>query len=72
MASIKLDRLMAADRYSDCQDTGSFIFIDPQTNDTIALGIIEVIKPANPLAAKANFLVSSNRPRPCAVYRKSR
>jgi bifunctional enzyme CysN/CysC/sulfate adenylyltransferase subunit 1 len=56
MASIKLDRLMAADRYSDCRDTGSFILIDPETNDTIALGIVEGIKPANPGAAKANLL----------------
>jgi sulfate adenylyltransferase large subunit len=55
-ASIKLDRLMAADRYSDCRDTGSFILIDRETNDTIALGIIEVIKPANPGSTKANLL----------------
>jgi uncharacterized membrane protein len=38
---VKLDRVIAADRYLDCRDTGSFILIDPETCDTIALGIIE-------------------------------
>ena len=44
-AVLKLDRVIAADRYVDFRDTGSFILIDPDTGDTIALGIIEALKP---------------------------
>jgi len=44
-AIVKLDRLIAADRYRDVRDTGSFILIDPDTCDTIALGIIEGVRP---------------------------
>jgi sulfate adenylyltransferase subunit 1 (EFTu-like GTPase family) len=29
----ELDRLIAADRYLDRRDTGSFILIDPETGD---------------------------------------
>jgi sulfate adenylyltransferase large subunit len=41
MVIIKLDRVIAADRYLDCRDTGSFILIDPDNCDTVALGLIE-------------------------------
>jgi len=44
-AVMKLDRLVAADRYLDRRDTGSFILIDPDSGDTIALGIVESVKP---------------------------
>ena len=47
-AVMKLDRLVAADRYLDGHDTGGFILIDPDSGDTIALGIVESVKP--PLA----------------------
>jgi sulfate adenylyltransferase large subunit len=53
-ALLKLDRLIAADRYLDCRDTGSFILIDPDTGDTIALGIIEAVKPPTAGGVKAN------------------
>jgi sulfate adenylyltransferase subunit 1 (EFTu-like GTPase family) len=55
-AVIKLDRLIAADCYSNCRDTGSFILIDAETCDTVALGIIEAVKPPAFGAAKANLL----------------
>jgi len=55
-AVIRLDRLIAADCYSDCRHTGSFILIDPETCDTIALGIIEAVKPPAFGAAKAKLL----------------
>jgi sulfate adenylyltransferase large subunit len=55
VASIRLDRLVAVDRYSDCRDTGSFILMDTETNETVALGIIEVIRPINSGTAKANL-----------------
>jgi sulfate adenylyltransferase large subunit len=44
-AVIKLDRLVAADRYEENRDTGGFILIDPETCDTVGLGIIETISP---------------------------
>jgi uncharacterized membrane protein len=44
-AIIKLDRLVAVDRYADRRDTGSFILIDPDNGDTIALGIVEAVSP---------------------------
>ena len=55
-AVLKLDRLIAADRYLDCRDTGSFILIDPDTGDTIALGIIEAVKTPAVGTAGANIL----------------
>ena len=39
-----------------CRDTGSSILINPETNDTIALGIIEVIEPAPSGGTKASLL----------------
>ena len=47
-----------------CRDTGSFILINPETNDTIALGIIEVIEPAPSGAQRQVSFISSDRPRP--------
>ena len=55
-AVLKLDRLIAADRYVGCRDTGSFILIDPDTGDTIALGTIESMKLPTIGSAKANLL----------------
>jgi sulfate adenylyltransferase large subunit len=54
---IKLDRVIAVDRYLDCRDTGSFILIDPDTCETIALGIIEEAVQAPTFGvSKANLL----------------
>jgi sulfate adenylyltransferase large subunit len=55
-AIIKLDRLIAADRYTDVRDTGSFILIDPDTGDTIALGIIEGVRPPTARTATTSLL----------------
>jgi uncharacterized membrane protein len=44
-AVMRMDRLIAVDRYTDSRDTGSFILIDPETGDTLALGIVEAVKP---------------------------
>jgi len=41
--TLKLDRPIAADRYADCRDTGSFILIDPETYDTVGMGCVEEI-----------------------------
>jgi len=55
-AVIKIDRLIAVDHYADCRDTGSFILIDHETCDTIALGIIEAVQSSAFGAAKASLL----------------
>jgi sulfate adenylyltransferase large subunit len=46
-AIITLDRPLAFDRYADCQETGSFILIDPESCDTVGLGIVETIEPGS-------------------------
>jgi sulfate adenylyltransferase large subunit len=38
---LQLDRPLAADRYSECKDTGSFILIDRETFDTVGMGFVE-------------------------------
>jgi len=39
--TLKLDRAVAADRYADSRETGSFILIDPESYDTIGMGFVE-------------------------------
>jgi sulfate adenylyltransferase subunit 1 (EFTu-like GTPase family)/uncharacterized membrane protein len=41
---LTLDRPAAVDRYCDSKETGSFIVIDPETYDTVGLGLIEHAK----------------------------
>jgi sulfate adenylyltransferase large subunit len=41
LATLKLDRTIAVDRYNECKDTGSFILIDPETYDTVGMGCVE-------------------------------
>jgi sulfate adenylyltransferase large subunit len=55
-AAIRLDRLVAVDCYTDGRDTGSFILVDPETCDTVALGIIEAVKGPASRAAKPRVL----------------
>ena len=46
--TLKLDRPVAVDRYVECRDTGSFILIDPETYDTVGMGCVEEVLPAQP------------------------
>jgi sulfate adenylyltransferase large subunit len=62
IATIRLDRVIAMDRYSDSRETGSFILIDSESGDTVGLGIIETTKPS-PLQPRQTFIISSDRPR---------
>jgi sulfate adenylyltransferase subunit 1 (EFTu-like GTPase family)/uncharacterized membrane protein len=39
---LELDRPLAADGYDQNRETGSFILIDAETHDTVAMGLIEV------------------------------
>jgi sulfate adenylyltransferase subunit 1 (EFTu-like GTPase family) len=38
--TLQLDRLLAVDEYRHSKATGSFILIDPESYDTIAMGMI--------------------------------
>jgi len=48
---LTLDRPAAVDRYSDSKETGSFIVIDPETYDTVGMGLIEQAKGGEALFA---------------------
>jgi uncharacterized membrane protein len=40
---LELDRRIAVDRYTDNKETGSFILIDPETFDTVGMGIVDAV-----------------------------
>jgi uncharacterized membrane protein len=39
---LAIDRKLAADGYDQNRETGSFILVDAETHDTVAMGLIEV------------------------------
>jgi sulfate adenylyltransferase large subunit len=41
LCHLELDRPLAADRYDANRETGSFILIDAETHDTVAMGLVE-------------------------------
>jgi sulfate adenylyltransferase large subunit len=45
IAVVQLDRRVAADRYADNPSTGSFILIDAESYNTVAIGMIETTHP---------------------------
>jgi sulfate adenylyltransferase large subunit len=54
--TLSFDRPIALDRYEDCRDTGSFILIDPETFDTVAMGCVEQIAPLPTRSRLASWL----------------
>jgi sulfate adenylyltransferase large subunit len=42
---LELDRRIAVDRYADNKETGSFILIDPESYDTVGLGMVDEVLP---------------------------
>jgi sulfate adenylyltransferase subunit 1 (EFTu-like GTPase family)/uncharacterized membrane protein len=44
-AVIGLDQGISADRHVDSTDTGSFILIDPESFETVCMGIVEAVHP---------------------------
>jgi sulfate adenylyltransferase large subunit len=46
-AVVRLDRLVAVDRYVDVRGTGSFILIDSDSLDTVGIGIVEAVHPGD-------------------------
>jgi len=51
--TLQFDRPVAADRYAESRDTGSFILIDPESFDTVSMGCIERIDA--PARGKSSF-----------------
>ncbi|MFA6265462.1 MAG: GTP-binding protein [Pseudolabrys sp.] len=41
LCTLELDRALAADAYAENRETGSFILIDAESHDTVAMGLIE-------------------------------
>jgi sulfate adenylyltransferase subunit 1 (EFTu-like GTPase family)/uncharacterized membrane protein len=59
LCQLELDRPLAADRYDQNRETGSFILIDAETHDTVAMGLIEAaVAPAAPQANRTSILGS--------------
>jgi sulfate adenylyltransferase large subunit len=44
---LELDRRIAVDRYADNKETGSFILIDPESDDTVGIGMVEDVLQAD-------------------------
>jgi sulfate adenylyltransferase large subunit len=62
---LELDRRIAVDRYADNKETGSFILIDPESYDTVGMGMVDEVleteyrKPARIGAAIAGLIRST-------------
>jgi sulfate adenylyltransferase large subunit len=41
LCRLEIDRPLAVDRYDQNRETGSFILIDPESHDTVAMGLVE-------------------------------
>jgi small GTP-binding protein len=61
--SLELDRPLAADGYDQNRETGSFILIDAETHDTVAMGLIEVPVVAATATRGANAITAVPMPR---------
>lgn len=53
-AIITLDRPLAVDVYAHCRETGSFILIDPESCDTVGMGIVWNTQPAQAISLAQN------------------
>jgi sulfate adenylyltransferase large subunit len=59
LCHLEIDRPLAADRYDQNRETGSFILIDAETHDTVAMGLIEAaVAPAAPVVTRTSILGS--------------
>jgi uncharacterized membrane protein len=50
--TLRLDRAIAADRYAESKETGSFILIDPESYDTVGMGFVEGTRAREGLLAR--------------------
>jgi sulfate adenylyltransferase subunit 1 (EFTu-like GTPase family) len=53
---LQLDRRIAVDRYADNNETGSFILIDPESYDTVGLGMVDEVLPTLRENSRVRFL----------------
>jgi sulfate adenylyltransferase large subunit len=53
VGTLRLNRPIAADRYADCRETGSFIVIDPESYDTVGMGCVETVEASSSSAVPA-------------------
>src|SRR5262249_30876545 len=56
---LALDRSVAVDRYADNKETGSFILIDPESCDTIGMGLVEEAMPEKARPGRLRTLLSA-------------
>ena len=57
LCTLELDRALAADAYDDNRDTGSFILIDAESHDTVAMGLIErTVAAAQPAPERTSLI----------------
>lgn len=52
--TLRLNRAIAAEPYAACRETGSFILIDPETFETVAMGCVEQIPQSRTAARTPN------------------
>ena len=58
MGILELDRRIAVDRYADNKETGSFILIDPESYDTVGMGMVdEVLEDENANRARISAAI---------------
>jgi sulfate adenylyltransferase large subunit len=69
--TLALDRPVALDRYVDLKDTGSFILIDPESYDTIAIGCVERQEETAPARSPLFGLLRGLQAQPIASRRRS-
>ncbi len=67
-AVLRLDRTIAVDRYADNRDMGGLILIDPESNDTVALGLVDGADGPGGILPDAAEPVSSSAIVPTATF----
>jgi uncharacterized membrane protein len=56
---LELDRRIAVDRYADNKETGSFILIDPESYDTVGMGMVsEVLQAKSQRPARISVAIA--------------
>jgi len=59
--TLRLDRPIAADRYAESKETGSFILIDPESYDTVGMGFVEGSRAREGLLARLRRRLTAPR-----------
>lgn len=70
-AVVRLDRLVAVDRYVESRETGSFILIDPDSFDTVGMGTVEATNPGEDRSLARNTATLVNLVRSTETHIRS-